>query len=406
MAESRPRITASGVRAAAAYLAMLGALVVSYLLIRTYGETLGAPDPVTDAVFGSAAARANAGELRHVLRALVVVIATALGLGSIFRNAHQPPVVGEIVAGILLGPSLLGRLAPGASAYLFPPAVGPFLNIIAQVGVILYMFLVGLELDPALLRKRGHATVAISHASIVAPFLLGALIALMLYPRLSTSDVPFTCFSLFLGVSMSVTAFPVLARILTDRKIHKTRMGAIALTCAAVDDVTAWCMLAFVVSVATAQKTGAVAPLAVALGYIILMLVVLCPGLVRLSLVSGNRGRLTRGVVAAIFVALLLSASATELIGIHAVFGAFALGAMIPHDSGMARELTDRLEDIVIVLLLPAFFAYTGLRTQIGLVSGWDQWMICALIVLFPSAGKFGGSAFARRAPRPKCRDP
>src|SRR6266478_3040421 len=405
MAESRPRITASGVRAAAAYLAMLGALVVSYLLIRTYGETLGAPDPVTDAVFGSAAARANAGELLHVLLALVVVIATARGLGSIFRNAHQPPVVGEIIAGILLGPSLLGRVAPGASAYLFPPAVGPFLNIIAQVGVILYMFLVGLELDPSLLRKRGHATVAISHASIIAPFLLGALIALMLYPRLSTSDVPFTCFSLFLGVSMSVTAFPVLARILTDRKIHKTRMGAIALTCAAVDDVTAWCMLAFVVSVATAQKTGAVTTLAMALGYIILMLVVIRPAMVRLSLVYGNRGRLTQGVLAAIFVALLLSASATELIGIHAVFGAFALGAMIPHDSGMARELTDRLEDIVIVLLLPAFFAYTGLRTHIGLVNGWEQWMICALIVLVASAGKFGGSAIAARVTGLKWRD-
>src|SRR6266852_1387240 len=405
MAETQPRITASGIRAAGAYMAMIGALVLIYLLIRSYGAALSAPTPVSDVVFGSAAARANAGELLHVLLALVVVIATARGLGSIFRGAHQPPVVGEILAGILLGPSLLGRLAPGASAYLFPPAVGPFLNIIAQVGVILYMFLVGLELDPALLRKRGHATVAISHASIVAPFLLGALIALLLYPRLSSSDVPFTCFSLFLGVSMSVTAFPVLARILTDRKIHKTRMGAIALTCAAVDDVTAWCMLAFVVSVATAQSTGAVTTLAMALGYILLMLVVIRPAMVRLSLVYGNRGRLTQGVLAAIFVALLLSASATELIGIHAVFGAFALGAMIPHDSGMARELTDRIEDIVIVLLLPAFFAYTGLRTQIGLVSGWDQWMICSLIVVVASAGKFGGSAIAARVTGLKWRD-
>src|SRR4029077_7200730 len=180
MAETQPRITASGVSAAAAYAAMIGALILIYLAIRSYGERLGAPPPVTDVVFGSAAARANAGGLLHVLLALVVVIATARGLGSIFRGAHQPPVVGEIIAGILLGPSLLGRLAPGASAYLFPPAVGPFLNIIAQGGVILYMFLVGLELDPALLRKRGHATVAISHASIIAPFLLGALIALLL----------------------------------------------------------------------------------------------------------------------------------------------------------------------------------------------------------------------------------
>ena len=406
MADSQPRITASGMRAAGAYGAMIGALVLIYLLIRSYGNNLAAPAALpTDTLFGSAAARANAGELLHVLLALVVVMATARGLGSIFRNAHQPPVVGEIIAGILLGPSLLGRLAPNLSAYLFPHTVGPFLNIIAQVGVILYMFLVGLELDPALLRKRGHATVAISHASIIAPFLLGALIALLLYPRLSTHDVPFTCFSLFLGVSMSVTAFPVLARILTDRKIHKTRMGAIALTCAAVDDVTAWCMLAFVVSVAEAQSSGAITTLAMALGYIALMLFVVRPGMVRLSLLYGNRGRLTQGVLAAIFVALLLSASATELIGIHAVFGAFALGALIPHDSGMARELTDRLEDIVIVLLLPAFFAYTGLRTQIGLVSGWEQWMICALIILVASAGKFGGSVIAARITGLKWRD-
>ena len=397
MAEGQPRITTAGTRAAAAYGLMIGGLVLLYLWIRSYGETLGAPAPIGTASFGSAASRANEGDLLHVLLALVVVIATARAMGSIFRSVGQPQVIGEILAGIVLGPSLLGRLAPGAEGYLFPAMVGPALNIIAQVGVILYMFLVGLELDPALLRKRGHTTVAISHASIMAPFLLGATIALYLYPKLSTSDVPFTCFSLFLGVSMSVTAFPVLARILTDRRIHKTRMGAIALTCAAVDDVTAWCMLAFVVSVARAQAAGAVATIAMALGFIVLMIVVVRPTMVRLSLVYGNRGRLTQGVMASIFVALLISASATELIGIHAVFGAFALGAVIPHDSGMARELTDRLEDIVIVLLLPAFFAYTGLRTQIGLVSGHEQWMMCALIVVVASAGKFGGSVVAAR---------
>ena len=397
MAEGQPRITNAGTRAAAVYVLMIGALVLLYLWIRSYGETLGAPAPAGSNIFGSAASRATQQDLLHVLLALVVVIATARAMGWVFRTFGQPPVVGEIIAGIVLGPSLLGRLTPGAEGYLFPATVGPFLNIISQVGVILYMFLVGLELDPALLRKRGHTTVAISHASIVAPFLLGALIALYLYPKLSTSDVPFTCFSLFLGVSMSVTAFPVLARILTDRRIHKTRMGAIALTCAAVDDVTAWCMLAFVVSVARAQAAGAVATIAMALGFILLMLVVVRPTMVRLSLLYGNRGRLTQGVMAAVFIALLISASATELIGIHAVFGAFALGAVIPHDSGMARELTDRLEDIVIVLLLPAFFAYTGLRTQIGLVSGYEQWMMCALIVAVASMGKFGGSAIAAR---------
>ncbi len=397
MAEGQPRITTAGSRAAAVYTLMIGALVLLYLWIRSYGDTLAAPVPNGLNVFASAASRANEGDLLHVLLALVVVIATARAMGWVFRSANQPPVVGEILAGIVLGPSLLGRCVPGAEAYLFPAMVGPYLNIIAQVGVILYMFLVGLELDPALLRKRGHSTVAISHASIVLPFILGATIALYLYPKLSTSDVPFTCFSLFLGVSMSVTAFPVLARILTDRGIHKTRMGAIALTCAAVDDVTAWCMLAFVVSVARAEAAGAVATIAMALGFIVLMLVVIRPAMTRLSLLYGNRGRLTQGVMASVFIALLISASATELIGIHAVFGAFALGAVIPHDSGMAREMTDRLEDIVIVLLLPAFFAYTGLRTQIGLVNGYEQWMMCALIIAVASAGKFGGSAIAAR---------
>src|SRR5258708_39642772 len=256
MADTQPRLTTAGSRAAAVYALMFGALVLLYLWIRSYGDTLHAAPSSGTNLFGSAASRASQGDLLHVLLALVVVIATARAMGWVFRNFNQPPVVGEIIAGIVLGPSLLGRLAPGAEGYLFPSTVGPFLNIIAQVGVILYMFLVGLELDPALLRKRGHSTVAISHASIIAPFLLGATIALYLYPKLSTSDVPFTCFSLFLGVSMSVTAFPVLARILTDRRIHKTHMGAIALTCAAVDDVTAWCLLPFVVSVARAQASG------------------------------------------------------------------------------------------------------------------------------------------------------
>ncbi len=397
MAETQPRITTARSRAGAVYTLMIGALVLLYLWIRSYGDLLGAPAPSGNNLFGSAASHANEGDLLHVLLALVVVIATARAMGWVFRSANQPPVVGEILAGIVLGPSLLGHLVPGAESYLFPAMVSPYLNIIAQVGVILYMFLVGLELDPALLRQRGHSTVAISHASIVLPFILGAAIALYLYPKLSTSDVPFTCFSLFLGVSMSVTAFPVLARILTDRAIHKTRMGAIALTCAAVDDVTAWCMLAFVVSVARAEAAGAIATIAMALGFIVLMIVLVRPAMARLSLLYGNRGRLTQGVMASVFIALLISASATELIGIHAVFGAFALGAVIPHDSGMAREMTDRLEDIVVVLLLPAFFAYTGLRTQIGLVNGWEQWMMCALIIVVASAGKFGGSAIAAR---------
>ncbi len=379
----------------AAYGLMLVGVVIAYLAIRSYGETLTAPSPLAHAV--ASAGRTQPGTMLHVMLALVVIIVLARMLGMAFRLIHQPPVIGEIIAGILLGPSFLGRFAPGAGAYQIPLSVAPFLNVISQVGVILYMFLVGLDLDPGLLRRRGHSAVAISHASIVAPFLMGATLAILLYPRLSTSDVRFTSFSLFLGVSMSVTAFPVLARILTDRGMHKTRMGAIALTCAAVDDVTAWCLLALVVSIIQARAAGGVMTLGLAIGFVAVMLTLVRPLMVRLTVAYGNRGRLTQGLMATVFVLLLVSACATDMIGIHAVFGAFALGAVTPHDSGLARDLTDRLEDLLVVLLLPAFFAYTGLRTQIGLLGGTEQWMLALLIILVASVGKFGGSALAAR---------
>ncbi len=332
-----------------------------------------------------------------MLIALVVVIIASRAVGAAFRYLHQPPVIGEVIAGILLGPSLLGRVAPGVSNYLLPPDVAPFLGVIAQVGVILFMFLVGLELDTSLLRKKTHAAVAISHASIIAPFLLGAMLALAAYPRLSSSDVPFTTFALFMGVSMSVTAFPVLARILTDRGIHKTRLGVIALTCAAVDDVSAWCLLAFVVSVAQANASSAVATLGMTCVYIMLMFAVVRPVVKRLVRKQELRQRLDQGTTAVVLVALLASALITERIGIHAIFGAFLLGAVIPHNSLLAQDLTMKLEDLVVVLLLPAFFAFTGMRTQIGLVSGVEAWLFCGAIIVVASIGKFGGSMVAAR---------
>ncbi|HEY2485868.1 MAG TPA: cation:proton antiporter [Candidatus Binataceae bacterium] len=393
-------------RAVAFYVSMLVAAAGIYLGIRLYGETLLPDQPVaTLSVLPSRAVGHQPDVLMHVLLALVVVIVLARAVGSLFAYFQQPPVVGEIIAGILLGPSLLGRVTPGVAGYLFPPTVVPVLGVLAEIGVVLYMFLVGLELDTSLLRRRGHAAVAISHASIVVPFLAGAFLALYLYPRLSSRSVSFTSFSLFLGVSMSVTAFPVLARILTDRRMHRSRMGAMTLTCAAVDDVTAWCLLAVVVSIVQAKTAGAIWTIAMALAFIATLLLIIRPLMTRLTTLYGNRGRLTQGVMAILFVALLASALFTDLIGIHAVFGAFALGAVIPHDSGMARDLTDRLEDLLVVMLLPAFFAFTGLRTQISLVAGPAQWMMCGLIVLVASIGKFGGSALAARLTGLKWRD-
>jgi len=334
--------------------------------------------------------------LWHILLILVVVIVAGRAIGLLFLVFQQPSVIGEVVAGILLGPSLLGRIAPEVSTYLLPPSVVPLLGVIAQLGIILYMFKVGLELNLDLLQKQVHAMVAISHASIIVPFLLGGLLALHLYPRLSSSDVPFTNFALFLGVAMSITAFPVLARILTDRRMSKTGIGVIALMCAATDDATAWCLLALVVGVTQARVGGALLVMVLTLAYLGFMLVVVQP-LVRRYVSSSGKGLLPQGLVTVAFTALLLSALTTEWIGIHAIFGAFLLGAIIPHDSALTRDLTAKLEDLVAIVMLPAFFAFTGMRTQIGLVAGVDQWVICGVIILVATIGKFGGSLAAAR---------
>ena len=225
------------------YFLLLAVGVAAFLLVHAYGEILKAP-------VSTVAAETHftvKPDLFHILLALAAVIAGGQGLGRLFQTIRQPPVIGEVVAGILLGPTLLGRLSPEVYHYLLPESVAPYLEAIAQLGVVLYMFLVGLELKAGLLRRRFQAALVISHAGIVCPFILGAVLALWLYPRVSSSDVPFTHFALFMGVAMSITAFPVLARILTDRQLTRTELGATALMCAAAGDVTAWCLLALLV---------------------------------------------------------------------------------------------------------------------------------------------------------------
>jgi K+:H+ antiporter len=385
---------------------MLGFSVGAFLVVRYFGQALAAPAPGPAAeLFGAAGSVKDTHALMHVLLALTVVIITARAVGGLFAFLNQPPVVGEVLAGIFLGPSVLGRVAPELANAVLPPSVAPFLGVLSQVGVVLYMFLVGLELDFKQVRASGHATIAISHASIVVPFVFGSALALVLYPRLATSDVPFTVFALFSGVSMAVTAFPVLARILTERGAHTSRLGVMALTCAAVDDVTAWCLLALVVGVAGAHMGGGLLTVGLSLAYVGFMLVVVRPGVRKLVELQERRGEMSKGVLAVVFVAMLLSALATEFIGIHAIFGAFVLGALVPNDSRVARELAAKLGDVVIVLLLPAFFAYTGMRTKLSLVTGPEQWLLCGLITVTASLGKFGGSSLAARLAGLKWRD-
>jgi Kef-type K+ transport system membrane component KefB/nucleotide-binding universal stress UspA family protein len=328
----------------------------------------------------------------------IVIIGVSRLIGRGARWLGQPLVIAEVLAGILLGPSLLGWLAPGAMEWLFPASSMSVLKMLSQVGLILFMFLIGLELDPKLLKGRGHASVVISHTSILVPFALGAGAALWLYPRLSDASVPFSSFVLFMGVAMSITAFPVLARILTERRLLGSRVGAMTITCAAVDDVTAWCLLAFVVSIVRASDLmHAGLTTVLALLYIAFMLGLVRPFLARLGARVANKEGLNQNGVALTLMMLLASAWATELIGIHALFGAFMMGAVIPKEGGLAQALAEKLEDVAVVLLLPLFFAFSGLRTQIGLLSTADHWVMCGLIILLACVGKFGGSAVAAR---------
>lgn len=333
--------------------------------------------------------------LGQVLLALAAVILVGRLFSAALKWVGQPPVIGEVIAGIALGPSLFSWFGYEASP-LLPQEAAPYLSIIAQLGVILYMFLIGLEFNPNRLKSNAAAAVAISFTSIVLPLALGAVLAVGLFSRLAPPGTTLTSFALFMGVAMAVTAFPVLARILTDRGIATTEIGVLALSCAAVDDVTAWCLLAFVSGVVKSQAGGTVYVIIFSLLYIGAMLILVRPLAARL-ITRENRNGLSATTVAVIFAALLLSAWTTEAIGIHAVFGAFLLGVVIPHDSYIAQSLKAGLEQVVTVLLLPAFFAYTGMRTQIGLVSGWEHWLICALIIVIASLGKFGGTLAAAR---------
>jgi Kef-type K+ transport system membrane component KefB len=327
---------------------------------------------------------------------LIIGASRVVGLAA--RRISQPMVIAEVVAGILLGPSLLGWIAPGALAVVFPKESMALLNVFSQVGLVMFMFLIGLELDPKLLRGRGHTSVFISHTSILVPCLLGAILGLWMYPRVSSPAVPVTSFVLFMAIAMSVTAFPVLARILTDRQLLHTKIGVVTITCAAVDDVTAWCLLAFVVSFVRASGIAqAVHTTILAALYIAVMFWVVRPLLRRVVERRKSLEKPSHNHVALVLLLLLASSWTTERIGIHGLFGAFLFGAVIPKEAAFAQRISEKLEPFVVIFLLPLFFAYSGLRTEVRLLSHPGAWAMCALITLVASAGKFGGSTLAAR---------
>jgi Kef-type K+ transport system membrane component KefB len=374
---------------------VLAASLGAFLWIRSIGEKLRAPEIISNRPTARLAVDPDF-VLVHVLLALLAILIVARLLGMLFDRLHQPPVIGEIIAGILLGPSLLGRLSPTLFARLFPADMLPFLSVIAQIGVILYMFLVGVELDIEQLRNRLDVSLGVAQASIAAPFLIGSLMALWIYPVLSTEGVPFTQFALFMGVAMSVTAFPVLARILTDRKMQKSPLGALALGCAAANDVAAWCLLAVVVSIARSHVGQSLITIELTACFVALVFFVVKPAASWLA--RKQEGRETsQQMVVVICVVLFLAALATALIGIHALFGAFLIGLVIPHDSRLAADIQAKLKDSVVVVLLPSFFAFTGLRLHIDLLRSSQDWLILLVIVAGASLGKIGGSFVAGR---------
>ena len=353
----------------------------------------GTSRPVTLSAVGDGEAAPDHGlagsELAgRVILAVAVVVLAARLLGGLCVRLRQPPVMGEILAGILLGPSLLGLAWPRSTELLFPVEVTGALNVLAQFGLVLFMFIIGLDLDLGGSRGPGQTAVVISHVSIVVPFTLGAGAALGLFPLVATGD--FAGFALFMGAAMAVTAFPVLARILTDTGLDRTRLGNLAITCAAVDDVTAWCVLSVVVALAGAGTTfGPVGTVLLTLLFGAVMFGVVRPLLARVPVIRAD-GLLIAGV--------LLSAWLTEAIGIHAIFGAFLAGVIMPRRPGLAEQLTERLDTVTRYLLLPTFFAVVGLSTRIGVLDRPELWLVLAVVIVVAVLGKWGGSSVAAAA--------
>ena len=337
-------------------------------------------------------------DIKLLVIQICVILVASYSVGWLLGRFRQPQVVGEMVAGILLGPSLLGWLAPGWFAALFPPeSLGP-LSVLSQIGLLLFMFMVGLDLDTKMLRKLGHIAIVISHTSIIVPFALGALLALFLFPRIAENNLPFTGFVLFMGAAMSVTAFPVLARILGERNMLGTKLGTLTIACAAVDDVTAWCLLAVIIAIVKSELNHLPLwqMLPGVLVYLALMLYVIRP-IVRELVARQRNAAKNDKLIAVLLVCMLASSWATEWLGIHALFGAFFAGAIVPKENGFTEDVRKRLQLPVVVMLIPLFFAFTGLRTSIGLISGPEMVLYCGLVFLVAVAGKFGGSMIAAR---------
>jgi len=336
--------------------------------------------------------------LAILLLQIITIIVVARAFGYLCKKIKQPTVIGEIAAGIFLGPSFIGMYYPEFSGFLFPLKSLGNLQFLSQIGLILFMFVIGMELDLKILKNKAQEAVVVSHASIIFPFALGIGLAFVIYKQFAPAEVNFLSFALFTGIALSITAFPVLARIVQERGLSKTKLGTLAITCAATDDITAWCLLAAVIAIVKAGSVvSSVYTILMAGSYVLVMLKVVQPFLKKLGDVYSYKEGLTKPVVAIFFITLLVSSYATEVIGIHALFGAFMAGVIMPANQNFRNIFIEKVEDVALVLLLPLFFVFTGLRTQIGLLNDPYLWQITGLIIAAAVIGKFAGSTIAAR---------
>lgn len=339
-----------------------------------------------------------------LLQILIILIVARL-LGSLFRKIKQPAVIGEIVAGILLGPSLFGRLAPDLFARVFPSESLGNIEILSSFGLVLFMFVVGMELRLSDIRERLRSSIVISHAGIIIPFALSLPLSLYIYPDYVEGYTDFLPFALFVGIAMSITAFPVLARIIQENNLMRTPLGKLSLSTAAAGDITAWLMLAAIIAISqSGSLLSTIFNLLFLLVYLWIIFGIIRPLFSIAGKVYNTTEVISHTLVGVIFVLLLSSSFITELLSMHALFGAFMLGLVMPEDLSFRKIITDKVEDVALMLFLPLFFVSSGLQTQLGLVNGVDAWLLLAIFVLIAILGKVGGSYVAARicGERPK----
>lgn len=333
-----------------------------------------------------------------LLLQIITILLVCRLFGWLFQKIGQPTVIGEIVAGIVLGPSVLGHLLPEVSVFLFPPDSLGNITILSQFGLILFMFAIGMELDIAEVRKKLKETILISHTSTIVPFFLGMLTAYHVYESYAHKGTPFLSFALFIGIAMSITAFPVLARIIQEKGLTKTHLGTISLASAANGDITAWCLLAVVIAIAQAgSMLSAIYNILFSVLYIVFMFLAVRPFLKMIGHIYHNKEVIDKALVALMFLLLIVSSYFTEILGLHALFGAFIAGVVMPANVKFRKIMTEKVEDVSLALFLPLFFVSTGLRTEIGLLNTPELWTMCGIFTLMAILGKFGGAMLSAR---------